>query len=333
MGSAISVNKQARRLASTLFLVPHGTDRTQAGRRAAASILAEDPAGHALVLRGAHPDLIELSAMSGKQKIGIAQVREVIRQAEFVATQAPRKVCLVPQAEALTPEAANALLKVLEEPPRGLVFLLLAEQQGDLLPTIVSRSRIVRLHAAPGSDRSSRLERAGYPREDAEAILALVRDETELEWFLERRVDLRTGFARAADAVAQADPDALLEWSTGDDPLARRAALGAVLDRMIAGDRALAVRAARSLARLDLQALRRVLEGCAGLAAELHRRAALADRWNSDGLPLPAASASPHRARWIYRRIERAWLAVSHHTAAEAVLFSLFLSLEEVCDA
>ncbi len=327
------MNEQARCLSSTLFLVPHGVDRTEAGRRLAASSLAGDPAQEALVLRGVHPDLIELTAPSGKQKIGIAQVREVIRQAEFVATQAPRKVCLVPRAEAMTLEAANALLKVLEEPPRDLVFLLLAEQQGDLLPTIVSRSRIVRLQGASTSDRVARLAAAGYTPQEARVILVLARGETELSGFIEQPIDVRAGFARAGEEVGRADPDRLLELSTGTEPFLRRAGLVAVFDRLVAGDRPLAVRAARSLARLDLEALRRFLEDLATIASELHRRGVLSDNDASSGLPAPAARVAPNRARALCRRIEHAWKAVWQHTFAEAVLLSLFLGFEEATDA
>jgi len=333
MESAVSVTRPVRRLASTLFLVPHGADRVQVGRREAAALLAEDAPGEALVARGAHPDLIELSAPAGRQAIGIDQVREVIRQAEFVATQAPHKVCLVPRAEAMTPEAANALLKILEEPPRDLVFLLLAEQQGDLLPTIVSRSRVVRLRDASKSNGATRLEKAGYSREDVQTILALVRDEGERQGFIEGRVDLAAQLARAADAVEQAEPDALIAACTGDDPMLRRAALTAVVDRIAGRDRGLAVRAARSFARLDLEALRRVLEALAGLGAELERRRIVAGETGRSGLPLPSISLDPRSARAFYDRIERAWQAISHHTSAEAVLFWLLLSLEEAADA
>jgi len=133
--------------------VPHGTDRIPEGRRRASLLLARSPQEEHLVLRGAHPDLIELSAPEGKEKIGIAQVREVIHQAQFAPTQARQEVCLLPRAEQLTMEAANALLKVLEEPPRGLVFLFLAENPGDLLATIVSRSQVI--HMVPSVDSDS----------------------------------------------------------------------------------------------------------------------------------------------------------------------------------
>ena len=82
-------------------------------------LLVRSPQEENLVLRGAHLDLIELSAPEGKERIGIAQVREVIHQAQFAPMQAAQKVCLLPRAEQLTMEAANALLKVLEEPPHG----------------------------------------------------------------------------------------------------------------------------------------------------------------------------------------------------------------------
>jgi len=87
-------------------------------------------------------------------------------------------------------EAANALLKVLEEPPRGLVFLFLAENPGDLLATIVSRSQVVRMAPSVGSDSVSRLTQAGYEETDAHYLMEIVENESELEPFITHLVDL-----------------------------------------------------------------------------------------------------------------------------------------------
>jgi hypothetical protein len=328
MESGISLHERTVPLVSTLYLVPHGIDRVKTGRALAAPILSDDPAAAARVLRGVHPDLIELSAPDGKQKIGISQVREVIRQAAFVATQARRKVCMVPQAEAMTPEAANALLKILEEPPRELVFLLLAEQQGDLLPTIVSRSRVARLHTDGTTNGQAQLEAAGYTPDDGRLVLALVRDDAELATLLEAPIDTRAVLAQAIDEASQAQADQLLDWSVGDQPFLRRASLVTVFDRLAAGDRALAVQAARSFSRLDLETLRELLEELAAILSLVHRRRAVPAGGILAALPVPATAVTAERARDLYRRVEHAWQAVSHHTSAEAVLVSLFLALE-----
>jgi len=94
-----------------------------------------------------HPDLVFFDG--GQDKIKIEDVREL----RPLLGQAPRgnglRVVLFHEAQELTPQAANALLKSLEEPSRSTVFALLAPQREWLLPTLVSRSWTLTL-AWPG---------------------------------------------------------------------------------------------------------------------------------------------------------------------------------------
>jgi DNA polymerase-3 subunit delta' len=69
-----------------------------------------------------------------------------------------RRVTIVERADTLTESAANSLLKVLEEPPPYAVFVLLAPHPGRVLPTIVSRSQMVRLRAVSTEDLAAYLE-------------------------------------------------------------------------------------------------------------------------------------------------------------------------------
>lgn len=94
-------------------------------------------------LQGNNPDFKEVAANGSTIKID--QVREVQREAQFKSYGGKGKVYLLSQAENLTPEAANCLLKVLEEPPPGTVFLLTADNPYRLLPTILSRCQQIPL--------------------------------------------------------------------------------------------------------------------------------------------------------------------------------------------
>ena len=69
-----------------------------------------------------------------------------------------RRVYIIEQAETLNESAANSLLKVLEEPPPYAVFVLLAPHPARVLPTIASRSQMVRLNAVPVAELTSYLE-------------------------------------------------------------------------------------------------------------------------------------------------------------------------------
>lgn len=94
-------------------------------------------------LQGNNPDFREVTGNGGAIKID--QVREIQREAQFKSYGGKGRVYLLSQVENLTPEAANCLLKVLEEPPPGTVFLLTADNPYRLLPTILSRCQQIPL--------------------------------------------------------------------------------------------------------------------------------------------------------------------------------------------
>lgn len=104
---------------------------------------------------GNHPDLraISLATQAAAEKadaakskeLKIATVREWQRDIDLRPFEAARRVFILDDAQALNESAANAMLKTLEEPPSYAVLILIAQGSGDLLPTIVSRCRMLRL--------------------------------------------------------------------------------------------------------------------------------------------------------------------------------------------
>ncbi len=83
-------------------------------------------------------------AIPKSQVIKISSIREVIREQSLSLYQHGSRVVIVMQAEEVGAEAANALLKVLEEPTPGTVFILTSSKRSALLPTIISRCQSVR---------------------------------------------------------------------------------------------------------------------------------------------------------------------------------------------
>jgi len=77
--------------------------------------------------------------------ISIDQIREVQKEASLKPYEGNYRVFIIDGAEQLTEEAANALLKILEEPPEEVVFILLTSDSGALIPTIISRCQRVEL--------------------------------------------------------------------------------------------------------------------------------------------------------------------------------------------
>src|SRR3990170_6472976 len=91
-----------------------------------------------------HPDVLELYP---ERSIKIQQVKELITFAHKKPYLASYKFILIHDAEKLTLEAANALLKILEEPPLHTHFFLSTEHQTAILPTILSRCEVIEIPA------------------------------------------------------------------------------------------------------------------------------------------------------------------------------------------
>jgi DNA polymerase-3 subunit delta' len=100
------------------------------------------------ILVQTHPDVLVIPPDPPQLLIKLGQVRTVIREIYRMPSEAKRAFYIFTGA-AFMKEAANSLLKVLEEPPAHASIFLLAENPGELLPTIRSRAGIVRLGALP----------------------------------------------------------------------------------------------------------------------------------------------------------------------------------------
>jgi DNA polymerase-3 subunit delta' len=100
------------------------------------------------VLIQTHPDVLVIPPDPPQLLIKLGQVRTVIREIYRMPAEAKRAIYIFTSA-AFMKEAANSLLKILEEPPAHASIFLLAENTGELLPTIRSRAGIVRLGALP----------------------------------------------------------------------------------------------------------------------------------------------------------------------------------------
>lgn len=91
-----------------------------------------------------HPDIIRLEQTSGKASVGVDDVREQILNEVYLKPYlAQRKVFIIGNGDALSVEAQNALLKVLEEPPEYVTFIICVTEQDKLLTTVLSRSCVV----------------------------------------------------------------------------------------------------------------------------------------------------------------------------------------------
>lgn len=96
------------------------------------------------ILAGCHPDVIQV--VPEGDIIKISQIRELTQRLTFRPHEAAARVVVISDAQTMNVEAANALLKALEEPPPETFFFLTAAQRADLLPTVVSRCQHIRFN-------------------------------------------------------------------------------------------------------------------------------------------------------------------------------------------
>lgn len=210
-----------------LFVGPAGV-----GRRGAALAFAQllncerpdpDACGDcrscALIASGQHPDVRVIDIERGQRLdpedttttgIGIKQVLALRREVVFPPFQGKWKVYIFVDAESMTTEAANSLLKVLEEPPQRVVIILIAESPMPLLPTVVSRCQLVRfsLVPVPAIERTL-IDRYKLPASKARFVAALSGGQLgrAVEWVTsEEAQQRRETMLDLLDRLEDADP-------------------------------------------------------------------------------------------------------------------------------
>lgn len=97
---------------------------------------------------GSHPDITRVDTLDGKKFLSVAQIRELRADAFVKAHSAQKRVFVIDNAHRMNEQAQNALLKVLEEPPQNVIFILLTPSKTMLLDTIISRCVLLSLLAS-----------------------------------------------------------------------------------------------------------------------------------------------------------------------------------------
>jgi DNA polymerase-3 subunit delta' len=282
----------AERLPRSLLL----TGPKQVGKRTLALSLAraancsgpEPPCGACRACRlsgeGAYPDLHLIELREGRQRIGIQEIQQLQSDLARRPAEGRLRLALIVDAERLSAEAENCLLKTLEEPPPHAALVLTAEEAESLLPTTVSRCRRLRLRPVAAERIAQHLEqRLGQSAEQARLLAALA--------------DGRPGWAIAAAT----DPGYL-------------AARSAALDRLA---RALA---SRQLGRLEIS--RTLAESWSGKSDQVRTELEVWASWWHDLLLVQVGLAE--RARHADRLAELREQAARYEPAAvQAALASL----------
>jgi DNA polymerase-3 subunit delta' len=212
-----------------LFDGPSGVGKERTALAFATDVVAGgDPHIAKRIESGSHPDVrVFRPRDEGKRNIQVEVLRtEILPLAQFAPFEAASTFFIFPEADVsfpvFQPEAANALLKTLEEPRPNVHFILTSERPDSLLPTIRSRCQRVRFGRLPNAVLRDILQSEGVPEDSIAAAIALSagRADVALALASDGAVDALTDLVMSIDdAVRGSGPGALVELA---EQLARR---------------------------------------------------------------------------------------------------------------
>ncbi len=295
--------------------------------------------------RRSHPDVHLLTPGSATGYL-VGQIRELIDDLQMAPIRAKSKVYILDEAERLTSATANALLKNLEEPPDGVLFILLATTRDAVLPTVLSRCQVVPFRpVSPQAALDALSQQLGAPEELCRRALGCCPSPAQAREFLES--DSRQAARKAAldclDRLPRADGLDIINLAKASVAAAKvplsdfKEAQQAVLDenaKLLSGPamRELEERQKRELSARERSGIMEQLEAQRSLLRDALAQAAgtpndpacddyaqaartFAARLGTDRLP--AALAAVAQAETLVRR------NVSPQLAMEAMLFEI----------
>ncbi len=233
---------------------PAGLGKTDFGRALAKAVHCRQASGEATACgncpecrqfeAGSLPDWLELGVPPKKKYIAVDQIRELGHWFSLTPAGGGGRIALIQPAERMTTEAANSLLKTLEEPPPGSLLMLIADMPGRLPATVRSRCQQVQMKRPDRKTALEWLEQGPGVSDDWPALLDLaggsplravrLREQGALERARKgsrQLIDIANGresvIQVAADWVKQGLAESLQWWAVWLENLVRRGQAGA----------------------------------------------------------------------------------------------------------
>jgi DNA polymerase-3 subunit delta' len=312
---------------SLLFAGHRGVGKRRTAGAVAEAINCQNPAERAAlpldacgecascrrIARGVHPDVLIVEP-GELGSIKIERVRDVVVRAGYRPFEGRRRVVIIDDADAMTQDAQDALLKTLEEPPPSSVLILVSAMPDALLPTVLSRCQRLRFgELSPGEIAEALMRHHDYGESDAHAaavdadgsigraLSAASVDVTEARQMAHRVLE---------QAVRQADPGRRIDLARDVTPSTGGKTSGAERERLAACLRALA-----SLLR-DI-----------GLVGAQGEAAVLANADLAPQLRVIARSYDSDRTIRAYASVDEALVALDRNVSPKIVADWLVLQL------
>ena len=311
---------------SLLLAGPAGVGKRRVAVATAAALNCLDPKPGALehdacgvcaacrrIERGVHPDVVVIEP-GDSGAIKIEPIRAVIDQAGYRPFEGRRRVVIVDEADAMVPQAQNALLKTLEEPPSASVFMLVSSMPDALLATVLSRCP--RLRFAPLSV--------------AEVVTVLTRDHKFAAADARAAADAADGSVGVALATQSAD---VVEARETAAKVLRQLARGAKPEgridaaRILTPSKTLAPGVERAQLAACLRAMSSLLRDLSMIASRIDTGAATANADLADELSVLSHAYDARRSERGFVAVDEALAALERNASPKVVADWLALEL------
>ncbi len=126
-----------------------------------------------MLKNNAHPDFITVEAKGKSGNYLADNLRAVVSDASVAPNEGRRKIYFLPRVDKALPAAQNVLLKIVEEPPEHVCFIMTAESKDRILPTVLSRAIVLNIPEPSEEECLEALLSEGIPKADAERAISV----------------------------------------------------------------------------------------------------------------------------------------------------------------